>query len=200
MIKGLRSELLAIERERGQYFRELAISALEKHPLSELTERMAKVQVTSKNPLPSGYTEIHRNTADPKSSVHSTFIYGEDGEGNLGYRVINGRVSFFTKLGKVSDSRSTIGLFLRNFPRVRIVVKNDLYDIPNISKGRLTGRTVKACIDILKVKGYIIEMGRQIRRKGSIGYILSKTKELGVENNRELEEVQVSPNSIAMGT
>lgn len=145
------------------------------------------------NPLPKGFREIGRIATDPKSHRTATFVYGEDDSGNLGFRVMNGRVYPFAKLGKVTDPSSSVGMFLRAFPDKSILLKRDFYNLPQFPQGWMTGRKLKALLDVLVIKGYVKPTKPLLDEKGKIGYFLVDgiRERLGLENNRDLEN-QVS--------
>lgn len=161
------------------------------HNLSSYNEVISK----SKE-LPLGFIELHRESVNPKSSHHSTFIYAKNSQGVYGYKIVNGKVSPFFKLGRIEDPKSQIGGFLRAFPRNEVLVRTDVLQLRPF--GVYEGRKIKALLDILTKLGYLAKTDSPIMEKrNAYGYVrTAKNDGLGGENNSDVlvtKNVAISP-------
>jgi hypothetical protein len=175
------------------------------HAPSFVTPVETSITTTRKRrPIPMGYMFFAEKTSEPKNGrAPLTYRYYKDTEGNYGFVMvseIHGSSSShsFSRLGKITDSSSTIGKFIRKIPSDSFISRADIQ-----KKGILrNAQMLKAILDMLEIEkwlerkpAYDGRRGSEYRRVKS----LSEPEGFGNDNAKDLIISHVSSGSVKAG-
>lgn len=150
--------------------------------------------------IPPGFRKFHQQRCDPRSPYDGIFEYYKNDEtGSYGYLSFNeesGKLSNFSRLGRIDDPNSNIGAFVRAFIKKypkntnSLPIKNDFYNLGVI--GTTDGRKLKAVLDILEKEGYLRTKPNGFKQNRP-GYVRTEKLDRLEELLKHEQEVHTSP-------
>lgn len=148
-----------------------------------------QIELNNNELLPPGYVIIGRVISKRNGFEDRTYVLGENAAtGSFGFRIVNGKISSFMSIGKISDPTSSIGALIRMVPDGAKFTSSDFAGLSVMSDGR----RLKAAIEILTIKGYLTRTGPDLDRRGRVCY-LRTAKNDGMEDGRTVPVTSSKP-------